>query len=114
MKREGQAVGSAREETGVIQPAIGAPDDPLAAVERMIAELNEIRDREQSRDLKSAYTAAIDRLHAVAYRLQLAPPKARVIGLPGRKTPPPAAPEPPQRALPLPPVIVRARKPKRR
>ena len=84
----------------------------------MIAELVQMHDAERSKDIKSAYMAAIDRLQGLAYRL--AQPRPVTIGKPPRRSvmvePEPEAvlpPAPPQRTLPLGPVVV-ARKPKRR
>lgn len=86
-------------------------DEPIAAVEAMIAELGQLRQRTQDRALLGAYQAALDRLDALAYRLKLhaSPPS---IGPPARQTPKPVG-AAPQRALPLGSVVV-ARKPKRR
>ena len=82
-------------------------DEPIAAVEAMIAELGRLRQRTQDRALLGAYQAAIDRLDALAYR----------VGEVGSKPAPPpksiSVPSSPQRALPLGPVVV-ARKPRRR
>jgi len=102
----------------VAKPALGSslalPSDqaePLAAVEEMIATLKELRQRTNDRALLGAYQAAIDRLDALAYRLSEAARPA-----PARKPPPApkAAGATPQGALPLGPVVVVARKPRRR
>jgi hypothetical protein len=89
--------------------------EPLAEIEQIIAQVSALRDRERDSVLRGAYRAAIDRLEALAYRLKMKP-ETHVIGLPTQRIPPPPAPEPPQRTLPLGPVqvIVKARKPKRR
>ncbi len=95
------------------------PDPSLATVEAMITELTAMRSTERSADIKRAYQAAIDRLIGLAYRLRQ--PRPLTIGLPPRKAlapPPDPAPEPtpgpPQASLKLGPVVVVARKPKRR
>lgn len=85
-------------------------DDPIAAVEEMIAELGRLRQRTQDRALLGAYQAAIDRLDALAYRLK-ADAGPRTLGLPARAVKPVG--QTPQRALPLGPVVI-ARKPRRR
>jgi hypothetical protein len=88
----------------------------VAEVEEMIDRLSTLRDRERDADLRGSYRAAIDRLGALRYRLTVKP-DTHVIGLPVKQTAPPPAPEPPpQRTLPLGPVpvVVKARKPKRR
>jgi hypothetical protein len=82
-----------------------AEAEALATVEEMIATLRDLRRHSSDRAVLGAYQAAIDRLDALAYRLSeasSAPP------------PPPPAPKPPQANLPLGPVIVVARKPRRR
>jgi hypothetical protein len=87
-----------------------APDDadePVVAVEAMIAELGRLRQRTQDRALLGAYQAAIDRLDALAYRLGDVGPK------PAPPPKPISVPSSPQRNLPLGPVVV-ARRPKRR
>jgi len=87
-------------------------DEPTAAVEAMIAELGRLRQRTGDRALLGAYQAAIDRLEALAYRLEN-DGTTRIIGLPAKRlAAPKAAGGGPQRALPLGPVVV-ARKPKR-
>jgi hypothetical protein len=63
--------------------------------------------------LQGAYRAAIDKLHALTYRIKVKP-ETHVIGLPAKQTAAPPAPEPPQRTLQLGPVIVKARKPRPR
>ena len=90
-------------------------DEPREIVQEMIAQLSVLRDRERDARLHGAYRAAVERLEELIYRLTTKPEK-RVIGLPLKQTAPPPAPEPPQRTLPLGPVplIVKARKPKRR
>jgi hypothetical protein len=98
--------------------SVPSRDEVLAGIEEMMSRLAALQDRERDSDLRGAYRAAIDRLSALRYRLNeaLARPRA-AIGLPVQRTvPPPAAPEPPQRTLPLGPVpiVVKARKPKRR
>jgi hypothetical protein len=79
----------------------------------MIARLRKRRERDAV--LASAYRGAIDRLEALADRLQTKP-ETHVVGLPIKRAAPPTAPEPPQRTLPLGPVpvIVKARPPKKR
>jgi hypothetical protein len=100
------------------QPPLATQDagDPLAEVEAMLVRLTELRQREANKDRRADYGAAIDRLHALAYRLIEARP-SRTIGLsPRRSAPVPErapAPAPPQRTLPLGPVVV-TRRPKRR
>jgi hypothetical protein len=88
--------------------------------------LTELRRREPAKERKADYQgAAIDRLHAVAYRLAEAG-RSRCVGL-QPTAPEPASPAPkasgqrreiaakaPQGALPLGPVIVRAGKPRPR
>ena len=98
------------------------PGAPLVEIEAMLLRLTKLRQQEASKDRRADYGAVIDRLHALAYRLTEAP--SRTIGraaMPARvpKPPTPAAstpvaPKPPQAALPLGPVIVRARKPRPR
>ena len=95
------------------------PGAPLVEIEAMLLRLTELRQHEASKDRRADYGAVIDRLHALAYRLTEAP--GRTIGLPKpRAAPAPIAPapsaaaKPPQAALPLGPVIVRARKPRPR
>jgi hypothetical protein len=99
------------------------PGAPLVEIEAMLLRLTELRQLEASKDRRADYGAVIDRLHALAYRLTEAP--SRTIGraaMPARVPKPPTtaatAPEPrakpPQAALPLGPVIVRARKPRPR
>jgi hypothetical protein len=81
----------------------------------MIARLSALKDHERDGALRGSYRAAIDRLSALAYRINEAAVRPRaVVGLPARPTAPPPASELPQRTLPLGPVpvIVRARKPK--
>jgi hypothetical protein len=96
--------------------AVAVPDDqaePLAAVEDMIATLKDLRGRTNDRALLGSYQAAIDRLDALAYRLT----EAGSTPAPAPAPKPPravAAPSSPQAALPLGPVIVVARKPRRR
>jgi hypothetical protein len=106
------------------------PGAPLVEIEAMLLRLTELRQHEASKDRRADYGAVIDRLHALAYRLTETP--SRTIGraaMPARVPKPPrrfgaspttaaTAPEPrakpPQAALPLGPVIVRARKPRPR
>jgi len=85
--------------------------EPLTTIEEMIATLKDLRQRTGDRALLGAYKAAIDRLDALAYRLSEAARPA-----PARKPPPApkAAGATPQGALPLGPVVVVARKPRRR
>jgi hypothetical protein len=90
-------------------PVSGDADEPVAAVEAMIAELGRLRQRTQDRALLGAYQAALDRLDVLAYRLK--PDTGRTIGLPARPVKPVG--ETPRRALPPGPVEVE-RKPRRR
>jgi hypothetical protein len=90
-------------------PASDNADESLTAVEAMSAELGRLRQRTQDRALLGAYQAAIDRLDALAYRLQDA--GTRILGLPARAVKPVG--EASQRALPLGPVVV-ARKTRQR
>jgi hypothetical protein len=62
-------------------------DEPIAAVEEMIAELGRLRQRTQDRALLGAYQAAIDRLDALAYRLKL-DARPRTLGRPARAVKP--------------------------
>jgi hypothetical protein len=97
--------------------AVAVPDDQaeqLAAVEEMIGSLRELRQRTGNRALLGAYQAAIDRLDALAYRLTEAGAKPAPAPAPAAPKPPAPVPAPPQGALPLGPVIVVARKPRRR
>jgi hypothetical protein len=91
-----------------------AQAEQLAAVEEMIATLRELRQRARDRAVLGAYQAALDRLDALAYRLA----EAGSTPIPLPTTPEPQAsapaPSPSQAALPLGPVIVVARKPRRR
>jgi hypothetical protein len=90
-----------------------AQAEPLAAVEEMIATLKDLRRNTGDRALLGSYQAAIDRLDALAYRLT----EAGSTPAPAPAPKPPravAAPSSPQAALPLGPVIVVARKPRRR
>ena len=84
----------------------------------MIVELKELRQRTRDRALAGSFQAAIDRLEALAYRLNEAAATVRSAVPPAPSAPiPEPAPLPPpapQRALPLGPVIVVARKPRRR
>jgi hypothetical protein len=75
-------------------PRPAPPDeaDELAEIEEMIARLRELRQRTQDRALLGAYQAALDRLDALAYRLQDS--GAQVIGLPPAKPIPEPAPLP--------------------
>jgi hypothetical protein len=87
--------------------------EPIAAIEEMIAMLKDLRQRTNDRALLGSYQAAIDRLDALAYRLSEA--GAKPASAPPPKLPMPvAAPSTPQAALPLGPVIVVTRKPRRR
>ncbi len=97
------------------QSAVPAQADPLAAVEGMIRDLERMRERERDKALRGAYVAAVDRLHALAHWLGQ-PRPGGIVGAPARQpaAPAPAAAPQPQAALPLGPVIVRARKPKPR
>jgi hypothetical protein len=79
----------------------------IAAIEEMIASLKDLQLRTGDRALLGAYQAAIDRLDALAYRLGEAGAK------PAPAPKPISAPSSPQRNLPLGPVVV-ARKPPRR
>jgi hypothetical protein len=94
-------------------PRTPGRDEPLAEIEEMLARLSALKDRERDSVLQGAYRAAIDRLHALTYRIKVKP-ETHVIGLPVKQTAPPPAPEPPQRTLQLGPVIVKARKPRPR
>ncbi len=93
-----------------MKPATPAPtakaDPSLATIEVMIADLAQMRDRERVKDVRGAYQLAINRLHSLVHRLNQ--PRPRTVGLPApAATPapePPAA--PPQRSLPLGPVVV--------
>jgi hypothetical protein len=64
----------------------------------MILRLTELRQREASKERRADYGAAIDRLHALAYRLTEAGP-VRTVGLPARPAAPvpEPSPAPPQR-----------------
>jgi hypothetical protein len=96
--------------------AVAVPDDqaePLAAVEDMIATLKDLRGRTNDRALLGSYQAAIDRLDALAYRLTEAGSTPAPAPAPKPPRADPAA-SPPQSTLPLGPVIVVARKPRRR
>jgi hypothetical protein len=86
-----------------------AQAEQLATVEDMIATLRDLRRSTGDRALLVAYRAAIDRLDALAYRLT--PPSPAPAPKPPRADP---AASPPQSTLPLGPVIVVARKPRRR
>jgi len=95
----------------------------LAEVEAMIVRLAEMRQAAPGKERKADFQAVIDRLHALAYRLERDATPGRVIGLPAvpisaraaasAPTSARAAPKPPQAALPLGPVVI-ARKPRRR
>jgi hypothetical protein len=81
--------------------------EPIAAIEEMIT-LRDLRQRTNDRALLGSYQAAIDRLDALAYRLSEAGAK------PAPAPKPVSAPSTSQAALPLGPVVVVARKPRRR
>ena len=103
---------------GMAKPAprpVAVPDDqaePLAAVEEMIATLKDLRRRPGDRALLGTYQAAIDRLDSLSYRLTEA--GSAPAPAPAAKPTPVASAAPPQAALPLGPVIVVARRPRRR
>ena len=59
----------------------------------MILRLTDLRQREPGKERRADYTAAIDRLHALAYRLERD-------AVPGRTVGPPATPAAPQAAKP--------------
>jgi hypothetical protein len=82
--------------------------EPIAAIEEMIATLKDLRQRTNDRALLGSYQAAIDRLDALAYRLREAGAK------PAPAPKPVSAPSTSQAALPLGPVVVVARNPRRR
>ena len=93
--------------------ALALPADqaePIAAIEDMIATLKDLRLRTNDRALLGAYQAAIDRLDALAYRLA----EAGSAPAPAPAPKPVAVPSSRQSALPLGPVVVVARKPRRR
>jgi hypothetical protein len=86
--------------------------EPIAAIEEMIATLKDLRQRARDRALLGSYQA-IDRLDALAYRLSEV--GAKPAPAPAPKSPKPvASPLMPQPTLPLGPVVVIARKPRRR
>ena len=99
--------------------------DALPAVESIIVRLTELRQQEPGKERKADYQTAIDRLHALAYRLERdAVQTGRVVDLPPKPAfteTTPAFPKPapaeavpkPHPSLPLGPVIVRARRPRR-
>ena len=94
---------------------VAVPDDqaePLAADEEMIATLKDLRRRPGDRALLGTYQAAIDRLDSLSYRLTEA--GSAPAPAPAAKPTPVASAAPPQAALPLGPVIVVARRPRRR
>lgn len=99
-------------------PSLPGPSDMRAEVEAMILRLTEMRHAAPGRERKADFQAVIDRLHALAYRLERDATPGRVIGLPAVPTSPKAAsaraaPKPPQATLLLGPVVI-ARKPRRR
>lgn len=89
------------------------PAELLSVIEDMIATPKDLRQRSGDRTLLGAYQAAIDRLDALAYRLTEAGSPAPPAPKPELPKPVPA-PSTPQAALPLGPVIVVARRPRRR
>jgi hypothetical protein len=46
-------------------PSAPGRDEPLAAIEEMIARLSALKDREHNPDLRGSYRAVIDRLGAL-------------------------------------------------
>jgi len=100
--------------------------EALEEIAAMISRLGQLRERERESTIVSAYRAAIDRLEGLAYRLTTRP-RPKVYGLrpkqPAEPSPAPEQPSPPapastsgqsQRSLPLGPVVVQARRPRRR
>lgn len=76
----------------------------LAEVEAMIVRLADMRQAAPGKERKADFQAAIDRLHALAYRLERDATPGRVIGLPAPTLAKAAAPAPTSaKAAPKPP-----------
>ena len=95
-------------------PSLPGPADMLAEVEAMILRLAELRQAAPGKERKADFQAVIDRLHALAYRLERDATPGRVIGLPAPASAKAAPPAPTsaecrtrsrRRRLPLGPVV---------